>query len=303
MSFHLLIAIVGPTAVGKTDLAINLAEKYNTEIVSADSRQFYREMEIGTAKPSSAELNRVPHHFINNLSIKDEYNVGKYEKEALECLSSLFKKHEKVVLAGGSGLFVNAVCNGLDTLPEGNTELRENYEEILKSQGIEVLQKELEAVDPEYYATVDKKNPRRIIRALEVYHQTGMPFSKFRNRKPAKREFIVAKIGLNIEKEKLVERINRRIDNMLAAGWLNECKALYPNRQLNALKTVGYSELFDYIDGKNDWETAVQQIKTNTWHYAKRQLTWLKKDKEVKWFSPDDAQGICEYIATFVPRG
>jgi tRNA dimethylallyltransferase len=293
----LLIAIVGPTAVGKTAVSLKLAAQFNTEILSADSRQFYREMEIGTAKPTGEELQKVSHHFINNLSIQDDYNAGKYEKEALVCLSGLFKTHDKAILVGGSGLFVNALCEGFDELPDGNTELRVKYEDVLKNKGIEVIQKELEEKDPAYYETVDKNNPRRLIRALEVIHQTGLPYSQFRKKEPKNRGFKTLKIGLDLEKEELKERINKRVDEMLVNGWLEECKELYKYRKLNALKTVGYTELFDFIVGKNDWNITVQNIKTNTWHYAKRQLTWFKKDSDIKWFSPDDLPAIMEYIA------
>ena len=296
MSKKLLIAIVGPTAVGKTAVSLKLAEQFQTEILSADSRQFYREMKIGTAKPTIEELKKVPHHFINNLSIHDEYNAGKYEKEALICLSSLFKAHDKIILVGGSGLFVNALCNGFDELPDSNIELREKYEQILKSKGIEIIQKELEEKDPVYYETVDKNNPRRLIRALEVIHQTGLPYSQFRKKETKSRDFKIVKIGLDLDKEELKERINKRVDEMLANGWLEECKKLYEHRELNALKTVGYTEFFDFIEGKNDWSTTVQNIKTNTWHYAKRQLTWFKKDAEIKWFSPDKIQSIYDCI-------
>jgi len=299
LSTPLLIVIVGPTAVGKTALSIKLAKQYNTEIVSADSRQFYKEMEIGTAKPTADELRQAPHYFINTLSIHDEYNVGSYEKEALKCLDDIFKKKDTAILVGGSGLFVNAVCNGLDTLPEANNSVREYYEKRLKEKGIEALQAELKEKDPDYYEIVDKKNPRRLIRALEVCAVAGVPYSQLRNKKAVKRNFTIAKIGINIDKEELVKRIEKRIDGMLAAGWLEECKSLLPYRNLNALKTVGYTELFDFIDSKNNWEDTVQQIKTNTWHYAKRQLTWFKKDKEVKWFSPDNEKQILDYIATF----
>ena len=298
MSTKLLLAIVGPTAVGKTALSLNIAEKFRTEIVSADSRQFYREMEIGTAKPSPDELQRIPHHFINNLSIHDEYNAGKFEKEALACVSELFKTHDKVILVGGSGLFVNALCNGFDELPEADIELREKYENILKKKGIEVIQQELMEKDPVYYGTVDKQNPRRLIRALEVIHQTGLPYSQFRKKKAVSRNFSVCKIGLNIDRAVLRERIEQRVDEMINNHWLEECMKLYPQRGLSSLKTVGYTEIFDYIEGKNDWNTTIQNIKTNTWHYAKRQLTWFKKDEAIKWFSPDEVEDIYKYISS-----
>ena len=283
-----LIAIVGPTAVGKTAVSILLAEKLHTEIVSADSRQFYREMEIGTAKPSAEELKKVTHHFINTLYIDDDYSVGNYEIDALQCLEELFKTHDKVLLTGGSGLFVKAVCEGLDKLPSGDKGIREHYENLYKEKGLEPLQIELLDKDRNYFDAVDKQNPRRLIRALEVINLTGKPYSEFRKRKPAERNFEVVKIGLNVDKELLRKRIDQRVDEMLAAGWLEECKRLYPYRHLNSLKTVGYTELFEFIEGKTDWETTVTNIKTNTWHYAKRQLTWFKKDKEIQWFTGEE---------------
>ena len=289
-----LITIVGPTAAGKTAVAITLGEKLKTEIVSADSRQFYRETEIGTAKPSAEELKQVPHYFINSLSIHDDYSVGDYEKDALKCLDELFKKHDTVILVGGSGLFVQAVCEGLDKLPSGDKEIRDHYENVFQEKGIEALQNELKEKDFLYFETVDRQNPRRLIRALEVIKQTGKPYSEFRQRKPAKRNFEVIKIGINMDKELLRMRIDKRVDEMLKSGWLEECKSLYNYRHLNALKTVGYTELFDFIEGKTDWETTVANIKTNTWHYAKRQLTWFKKDKEISWFAGEDE--IIKYL-------
>ena len=296
MPEKILITIVGPTAVGKTALSIKLAETLKTEIVSADSRQFYREMDIGTAKPSSEELRKVNHHFINSLSIQNDYSVGDYEKDALTCLENLLKKHDKVILVGGSGLFVKAICEGLDTLPSGNKQIREHYEILFREKGLQSLQTELKEKDLAYFETVDKQNPRRLIRALEVISQTGKPYSDFRKRKPSQRNFSAIKIGLNLDKELLRKRIDQRIDDMLAAGWLDECKKLYPSRNLNALKTLGYSELFDFIEGKSDWDTIVNTIKINTWHYAKRQLTWFRKDKEIKWFLPGEEDEIIKYL-------
>lgn len=296
MSEKTLIAIVGPTAVGKTAFSIKLAQAMNTEIISADSRQFYREMNIGTAKPTAEELQKVKHHFINSLSINDAYSVGDYEKDALQCLEQVFQKHDKVLLVGGSGLFVKAVCEGLDTLPPGNSKIREYYENLFREKGLEPLQKELQQKDAVYFKTVDKQNPRRLIRALEVISLSGKPYSYFRKQKPARRNFNIIKIGLNLEKEILHNRIDQRVDEMLASGWLDECKELYPYRNLNSLKTVGYSELFDFIDGKTDWATTINQIKTNTRHYAKRQLTWFKKDKKIQWFSAGEESEIIKYL-------
>jgi tRNA dimethylallyltransferase len=292
----ILIAIVGPTAVGKTTLSIELAGFLKTEIVSADSRQFYREMEIGTAKPSHEELQKIKHYFINSLSIQNDYSVGDYEKDALQCLDDLFKKHDEVILVGGSGLFVNAICEGLDTLPSGNKEIREKYEKLFAEKGIKALQTELLEKDPIYFETVDRQNPRRLIRALEVTAFTGKPYSDFRKQKPAQRNFKVIKIGLNLDKELLRKRIDQRVEDMLESGWLEECRKLYQFHNLNALKTVGYSELFDFIEGKTDWDTTVTNIKTNTWHYARRQLTWFKKDKDVKWFLSGEEEKILEYL-------
>jgi tRNA dimethylallyltransferase len=295
LSDKTLIVIAGPTAVGTTALSIKLAENLQTQIISADSRQFYREMEIGTAKPTAEELQKIKHYFINSLSINDDYSVGDYEKDALKCLEELFKKHDKVILVGGSGLFVQAVCEGLDILPPGDKGIREQYEKLFREKGLAPLQMELKEKDPAYFETVDRQNPRRLIRALEVINITSTPFSAFRKKKPAKRDFDIIKIGLNIDKEILRGRIDKRVDEMLANGWLEECKKLHPFRNLNALKTVGYTELFNFIEGKTDWETTVLNIKTNTWHYAKRQLTWFKKDKEIQWFDAGEEEEIMKY--------
>jgi tRNA dimethylallyltransferase len=291
-----LIVITGPTAVGKTALSVNLAEKLNTEIISADSRQFYLEMNIGTAKPTDEGLQKVKHHFINSLSIQEDYSAGDYEKDALKCIEGLFKNYTELILVGGSGLFIKAVCDGLDRLPPGDNQIREHYENLFREKGLELLQTELKEKDKAYFETVDRQNPRRLIRALEVISLTGKPFSSFRKRKKVTRNFDIIKTGLNLDKELLRKRIDQRVDEMLALGWLEECKKLYPYRNLNALKTVGYNELFNFIDGKTDWDTAVKNIKTNTWHYAKRQLTWFKKDKEIKWFQADKPEEILKYL-------
>lgn len=295
----ILIVVVGPTASGKTAFSISLATHFKTEIVSADSRQMYREMEIGTAKPSPEELMIAPHHFINSLSIFDDYSAGKYETEALSCIHRLFLKHDKVILTGGSSLFVNAVCNGLDRLPQADPTLRKKYEELLQKEGIKALQEQLERKDAVYYSEVDIQNPRRLIRALEVIELTGLPYSALRSKEGKKRDFEVIKIGLKTEKEQLIKWINTRIEKMLAAGWLEECRALYPYRHLNALQTVGYKEIFDYIDGKCDWNITIERIRTETWHYAKRQLTWLKKEKDIKWFSPEEISNAIQFILKY----
>ncbi len=282
-----LIVIVGPTAVGKTAAAIELAQQLNTEIISADSRQFYREMSIGTAKPSLEELAAVKHHFINSHSIEDAFSVGDFEKECLQVLGSLFKTHDKVILTGGSGLFIKAITDGFDELPTADITIRNKLNDYLAEKGIHFLQEQLKIVDPDYYTQVDLNNPQRLIRALEVYEATGKPFSSFRKSVINKRPFRIIKIGLNLPREELYERINQRVDIMVQQCLVDEVKSLLPYRHLNALNTVGYSELFDYFDSKTDLNTAIDLIKQNTRRFAKRQLTWFRKDIEIKWLTPD----------------
>lgn len=286
MKKPLLVCIVGPTAVGKTNVAITLAQQFSTEIVSADSRQFFKEMSIGTAKPSPAELAAAPHHFINSHSITEAFSVGDFEKSGLHLLEDLFKKHSIVFLAGGSGLYVQAISKGFDNLPKAPPELRAQLNEQLAKEGIEVLQKHLEALDPTYYAEVDIYNPQRIIRALEVCISTGQPFSTFRTHAANERPFEVLTIGLNTERSQLYDRINIRVDMMMEQGLLTEVEKLLPYRELNALQTVGYQELFDYLEGKKSLEKAVEEIKQHTRHFAKRQLTWFRKNTETHWFEP-----------------
>lgn len=291
-----LVVVCGPTAVGKTTLAIELAKYYKAEIISADSRQFYREMNIGTAKPSPAELAEVPHHFINNISIHTKnYTAGKYEHEVIEFLDGYFKTKDIAVLAGGSGLFINAVCSGFDTFETTDFKQQITARTFLNSKALPWLQQELERIDPEYYAEVDKKNPVRLIRALEVIYTTGKKYSEQRIGKKAERNFTGIKIGLTLEREKLYQRINRRVDDMMKAGLLEEAKELYTFKKLHTLNTVGYQELFDYIEDKLTLEQAVELIKQNTRNYAKRQLTWFKKDKGVFWFGPDEKNEIIKY--------
>ena len=281
-----MVCIVGPTAVGKTNVAITLAQQFSTEIVSADSRQFFKEMSIGTAKPSPAELAAAPHHFINSHSITEAFSVGDFEKSGLHLLEDLFKKHSIVFLAGGSGLYVQAISQGFDNLPKAPPELRAQLNEQLAKEGIEVLQKHLEALDPTYYAEVDIYNTQRIIRALEVCISTGQPFSTFRKHATNERPFELLTIGLNTERSKLYDRINKRVDVMMEQGLLAEVEILLPYRELNALQTVGYQELFDYLEGKKSLEKAVEEIKQHTRNFAKRQLTWFRKNTETHWFEP-----------------
>jgi len=279
-----LIVITGPTAIGKTTAAIQLAQHFNTVIISADSRQFYREMSIGTAKPTPEELAMAKHYFVNSHSITESFTVADFEKQALQLLGELFKTRNIVILVGGSGLYIKAVCEGFDDIPSAEPEIREKLNREFEEFGIANLQEKLKKADPEYYAQVDIHNPQRVIRALEVFESTGKPFSSYLLSNINKRPFNIIKIGLDMPREILYERINRRVDDMVQQGLVDEVKTLLPYRHLNALNTVGYSELFDYFDGKTDLYQAIQSIKQNTRRFAKRQLTWFRKDKEIHWF-------------------
>lgn len=282
-----LIVVVGPTAIGKTSLSLALATHFKTEILSADSRQFFKEMSIGTAAPSEAELATAPHHFIHHISIDDDYSVGDFEKEALEKLDSLFKTHHNVIMVGGSGLYVDAIIKGLDEFPEVEGHIREELNERLENEGIESLQTELEKLDPEYYSEVDKYNPHRIIRALEICIGAGKPYSSFRKNKKPKRTFNTVLVGLTADRAIVYDRINQRVDIMMEEGLLEEARALYFKKDLNALNTVGYKELFKYFEGEWSLEKAVEEIKKNTRRFAKRQFTWFRKNEEIKWFNYD----------------
>ncbi|TFF36882.1 tRNA (adenosine(37)-N6)-dimethylallyltransferase MiaA [Mucilaginibacter psychrotolerans] len=278
-----LIVIAGPTASGKTAAAIQLAQHFNTAVVSADSRQFFREMSIGTAKPTAEELAAAPHYFINSHSITERFSVGDFEREGLALLEQLFQDHPVVILAGGSGLYIKAICEGFDDLPVADATIRDSLNYELAEKGIEVLQERLKLVDPVYYNEVDISNPQRVIRALEVYESSGQPFSSYRTAKTNKRTFNIIKLGLDMPREVLYDRINRRVDMMVADGLVEEVEALLPYRHLNALNTVGYSEIFDYLDGDTDWSDSIAQIKQNTRRFAKRQMTWFRKDKDIVW--------------------
>jgi tRNA dimethylallyltransferase len=291
------VCIVGPTAIGKTDVAITLAQQFTTEIVSADSRQFFKEMSIGTAKPLPEELAAVPHHFINSHSITEPFSVGDFEKAGLLLLEKLFKKHAIVFLVGGSGLYVQAITQGFDNLSKAPPEIRAELNKQLTEEGIERLQKRLEALDPTYYAEVDICNPQRLIRALEVCISTGQPFSSYRSHAANERLFEVLTIGLNTERSQLYTQINKRVDNMMELGLLAEVETLLPYRDLNALQTVGYQELFDFFDGTKSLDKAVEEIKQNTRHFAKRQLTWFRKNTETHWFEPQQLPEIGALIA------
>ncbi|MGB0523046.1 MAG: tRNA (adenosine(37)-N6)-dimethylallyltransferase MiaA [Flammeovirgaceae bacterium] len=297
----IVLVIVGPTAVGKTDFCVQLAQRYGIEVVSADSRQFYKEMAIGTAKPSPEEIRGVPHYLIDHISIHEDYNVAKYEKDALTCLQNIFKKSNTALLTGGSGLFVKAICDGIDEMPPVKAGIREHLNQIHQHDGLAPLLEELAQADPDYYQKVDQQNHMRVIRALEVIRSTGKTFSSFRSGKKVTRSFEVIKVGLNRDREELYDRINRRMDLMLEMGLVEEAKALYPYKHLSALKTVGYQELFDFWDGKYDWDQAVELLKQNSRRYAKRQLTWFRKDQEIKWFHPQELEKVQAYLETIAP--
>lgn len=288
--------VVGPTAVGKSDLCLNLTKKFNTEIVSCDSRQFYREMNIGTAKPSENELREVPHHFINSLSIEENYDVRMYEKDSLELLGRLFDRHTLVIMTGGSGMFADAVTNGLDEIPAVDPVIRKQIIEEYSTRGLEYLQQEVAKKDAEYYGQVDRKNPQRLMRALEVIRGTGRPFSSFRVRNKAERPFQIIKIGLEREREELYARIDSRMDQMVDSGLFEEATSLFDKRELNALQTVGYTEVFGYLNGDYGKEEAIRLLKRNSRRYAKRQLTWFRKDPTIRWFHPDQEGAVEDYI-------
>ncbi len=291
-----LIVVGGPTASGKTELAIRLARHFQTEIISCDSRQFFRELRIGTAVPSPAELAQAPHHFIGHLSIQDTYNVGDFEREALQLLGRLFQEQEVVVLTGGSGLYLKALCEGLDEFPAVEPAVRKEVEDLYREEGLPALQAELAAVDPDYFAEVDRQNPHRLIRAIAVFRASGRPFSSFRSGAPAPRPFVPVYMQTHWPRATLYERINRRVDLMMEAGLLDEARQLYPYRDLTPLQTVGYQELFAHFEGKSPLSEAVELIKRNTRRYAKRQLTWLRRDGYWKHIGSKDWELALAYI-------
>lgn len=291
-----LIVVVGPTAIGKTALAIELAKHYQAEIISADSRQFFREMSIGTAKPSEEELAAAPHHFINSHSVNQLFSTGDFEVEALALINKLYTKHDVLVMVGGSGLYINAICNGLDDMPDIDLNIREKLNQQFTYQGIEPIRKQLAELDPEYFAKVDQSNPQRMIRGLEVVLSTGQKLSSFLTANKKERPFNIINIGLNTDREKLYNQINHRVDIMVQNGLIEEVKSLEAYKELNALKTVGYSEIFDYLDGKTDLPTAIGKIKQNTRRFAKRQLTWFRKDIETTWFEPGQNEEVIGFV-------
>ena len=295
-----LVVIAGPTASGKTATAIKVAKALGTEIISADSRQFYKELPIGTAAPTPEEQAEVQHHMIHNLNVEDKYDVADYEQDVLNLLNQLFVNHDAVVLTGGSGLFIDAVCKGLDSIPDISEEVRNKVDELYKKGGLIALQNEVERLDPEYYSIVDKYNPRRLQRAVEVCYQTGLTYSSFRKNTVKQRDFKIIKVALLWERSELITRINKRVDIMVNEGLVEEAKAMYPKRHLNSLNTVGYKEIFEHFDGKVSLDEAIENIKINTRQYAKRQMTWLRKNNDYKWFTVDELDEMLNYINSVI---
>lgn len=300
MNDKYLIVIAGPTASGKTATAITIAKALRTVIISADSRQFYREIPIGTAAPTREELSEVEHYMIHNLSIEDRYDVADYEKDVLLLLKKLFLNHDAVVMTGGSGLFIDAVCNGLDSIPDIYDETRNRVNDLYEKGGVVALQNELQHLDPEYYEIVDKHNPRRLQRAIEVCYQTGLPYSSFRKNNTKERDFKIIKLALLWERNELITRINKRVENMISDGLVEEARSVYHKRNLNSLNTVGYKEMFQYFDGDISLNEAIELIKISTRQYAKRQMTWLRKNNDYRWFSIDEIPKMIEYIQSVI---
>ena len=290
-----LIVVLGPTGIGKSDISLQLAQHYHSEIISADSRQIFRELCIGTAVPPPEELNLVPHHFIQTRSILDYYNVSEYETEALMLISRLFETRNPLILTGGSMLYVDTLCKGIDDIPNVSPEIRKEVIDWYEKNGLEALQQRLLAIDPEYYAIADLNNPKRMLHAVEIHQMTGKPFTSFRKKTVRERPFRILKIGLNQDRKVLYERINERVDRMIESGLLEEAKTVYPHRALNSMNTVGYKELFAYLDGTYTLEEAIDLIKRNTRKYARKQLTWFRGDPEITWFEPDQVQEIISF--------
>lgn len=294
-----LIVIVGPTGVGKTALCINIARRLGTCIINADSRQLFKEIPIGTAAPTAEEQKQVKHYFVGNLHVTDYYNASMYENDVLCLLDKLFKNNDAVIMSGGSMMYVDAVCKGIDDIPSVKDTIRQKVIEIYETEGLEPICEDLRKLDPEYFSIVDEKNPKRVIHALEICLSTGKTYTSFRRKAKKQRPFRIIKIGLNRERDELYKRIDQRVDNMICRGLVEEAKAMYNLKRLNALNTVGYKEMFDYIDGLYTLEEALFKIKSNTHKYCRKQLTWFRHDKEIRWFHPDNVEEIIKYIATF----
>ena len=294
-----LIVITGPTAVGKTALCLEIAKHFDIPIINADSRQIYRELRIGTAQPTKEQMQEVKHYFVGTLGLDDYYSASLFEQQVLECLEQQFLTNDYALLSGGSMMYIDAVCDGIDDIPTIDDETRTLMKQRLADEGLEALVEELRRLDPEYYEIVDRQNPRRVVHALEICVMTGKTYTSFRKREKRQRPFQIIKIGLNRPREELYDRINQRVDQMMADGLLEEAKSLYPLRHLNALNTVGYKELFDHLEGRWPLEEAVERIKGNTRRYARKQLTWYKKDERMKWFHPQETEQIISYISHY----
>ena len=291
-----LIVLIGPTGIGKTDLSLNIAEHYNTEIISADSRQLYADLKIGTAAPTPEQLARVKHHFVGTLQLTDYYSAAQYEAEVMKKLDELFKRHNVIVLTGGSMMYVDAVCKGIDDIPTVDEETRKTLMQHYENVGLERLCAELKILDPEYYDIVDKKNPKRVIHALEICYMTGQTYTSFRTSQTKERPFNIIKVGLKREREELYARINKRVDIMMEDGLLEEAKSVYQYKDLNSLNTVGYKEMFKYLDGEWELPFAIEKIKQNSRIYSRKQVTWFKRDTDITWFHPDDTDNIMSFI-------
>lgn len=291
-----LIVLIGPTGVGKTELSLSIAERYRTDIVSADSRQLYADLKIGTAAPTPEQLARVNHHFVGTLKLTDYYSAAQYEAEVLKKLDELFKEHEVVLLTGGSMMYVDAVCKGIDDIPTVDQETRETMMKRYEEVGLEQLCGELKVLDPAYYAQVDLKNPKRVIHALEICYMTGKTYTSFRTQQKKERPFNIIKVGLRREREELYDRINRRVDMMMEDGLLEEARSVYAFKNLNSLNTVGYKEMFKYLDGEWDLNFAIEKVKQNSRIYSRKQMTWFKRDEDIAWFHPDQKEEILNYI-------
>lgn len=292
-----LFVITGPTAVGKTALCLDIAQHFNIPIINADSRQIYRELKIGTAAPTEEQMRQVRHFFVGNHSVDDYYSASMFEEDVMSLLGQLFQESDVALMSGGSMMYIDAVCNGIDDIPTVDDETRTTLKQRLAEEGLEALCEELKKLDPEHYAIVDKKNPRRVVHALEICMMTGRTYTSFRTSEHKERPFSIVKVALNRPREELYERINLRVDEMMEAGLLDEARQLYPQRELNALNTVGYKEMFAYLDGKWSLDEAVERLKGNTRRYARKQLTWFKKEPDVKWFTPDEKEVIIQYLS------
>lgn len=294
-----LIVITGPTAVGKTNLCMDIAGKLGIPIINADSRQLFRQLPIGTAQPTMEQRTRVKHYFVGTLDIGDYYSASMYEQDVMSLLQQLFASSDYALLSGGSMMYIDAVCNGIDDIPTVDDETRSLMKRRLAEEGLEALVEELKRLDPEHYELVDRQNPRRVVHALEICHMTGKTYTSFRTSQKKQRPFEIIKIGLNREREELYQRINRRVDQMMEEGLLEEARTMLPYREANALNTVGYKELFNYFDGTWDLSEAIERIKGNTRRYARKQLTWFKRDTQMRWFHPHDQELMMNYISQY----